>query len=125
MEAELQQALALARQAFPKLSGWQAELVDEFRRQEISVWGVAVFEEESFNPRRFFVTLNTFEGKWRGALTIGKHAYLWTEADCGDAYLVQTAPQDSIESAIVELSREIAVLFQTFSMSRDPTSAAD
>jgi hypothetical protein len=67
-------------------------------------------------PRRFFITLDTYEQQWSGHLTIGQPTYLWSSADMGDAHLVDSDPCDSIEGAIASLKVELKKLFDALVM---------
>lgn len=78
-----------------------------------SVWGqLIVNPEELIMPRRFFITLDTYEDKWQGCLTIGQPSYLWSCADAGDAHLVDTEPSETLEETISTLKAKISELFQ-------------
>ena len=68
--------------------------------------------------RCFFITLDTYEEKWRGSLTIGQHSYLWSSADVGDAHLLATDDCDSIEDAILALKGEMKKLLTAFSVKK-------
>ncbi|NEP08021.1 MAG: hypothetical protein F6K34_26545, partial [Okeania sp. SIO4D6] len=75
-----------------------------------------VLEREDTGSRNFFITLDTYDEKWRGSLTIGLPVYLWSSADFGDAHLLDTDDCDSLEDAITALKAEMKQLFQTFSV---------
>ena len=47
---------------------------------------------------------------------IGQHCYFWSDADMGDAYLLDTGDYDSVDEAILQLKREMLNLFQAFSV---------
>ena len=77
------------------------------------MWGEYVPRPDRDIPRRFFITFDTYERKWRGHLSIGQHVYMWTSADCGDAYIVDTERCDSLGDAIAALKTEITRLFSS------------
>ncbi|WP_225225982.1 hypothetical protein [Komarekiella delphini-convector] len=80
-----------------------------------SIWGQLVINPEELMPQRFFITLDTYEDKWQGCLTIGQHSYLWSSADAGDAHLVDTEPSETLEEAISALKAKIVDLLGAFS----------
>lgn len=106
---EAARALDVARGAFPDLT-WEYANQEDGEHDHFCLWGERAFDEESYHPRRFFVTFERDDG-WRGHLTIGQHAYMWTSADFGDAYLASTSPRGSLEEAIGALKAEVTSLF--------------
>lgn len=44
-----------------------------------------------------------------------QHTYYWSSADYGDADLLDTAPCESLDQAIVELKAKMVELFRAFS----------
>jgi hypothetical protein len=114
-ETQIQQAIEQAKAAFPNLTNWEYNNEKNEEYFGFSLWGELVLNPEEMSPRRFFVTLDTYEDKWRGSLTIGQPRYLWSSADVGDAHLVYTDDCDSIEEATLALKEEIKKLLTTFS----------
>lgn len=51
---------------------------------------------------------------WRGDLTIGQHAFMWTSADYGDAYLAGTKDCASVEEATTRLKADVSSLCAAF-----------
>lgn len=115
-EAEIQQVLEQVKIAFPHFTNWEYKNEKNQQYFGFSVWGKFVVNPEEIMPRTFFITLDqNHEDKWQGCLTIGQHSYLWFSADAGDAHLVNTAPCESLEQAIVELKAKMVELFRAFS----------
>lgn len=115
--AEAEEALELARTAFPHLSDWHYESLDEESDyQGFTLWGVHSIQLDKYQVRRFFVTLVSYKAAWRGHLSIGQHAFMWTSADYGDAYLVDTKDCATLPEAINSLKQEIADLFAALSV---------
>ncbi|MCE7875323.1 hypothetical protein DYH09_33845 [bacterium CPR1] len=123
--AEAEEALELARTAFPHLCDWQYEILDEESDyQGFTLWGVHSIQLDRYQVRRFFVTLASYKAVWRGHLSIGQHAFMWTSADYGDAYLVDTRDCATLPEAIRSLKQEIAGLFAAFSVSGEDVAKA-
>jgi hypothetical protein len=116
-ETQIQQAIAQAKAAFPNLTDWEYNNEKNEEYFGFSLWGQLVLDPEEMMSRHFFITLETYEDKWRGYLTIGQPCYLWSSADVGDAHLVNTDNCDSIEEAILALKEEIKKLLTAFSIS--------
>ncbi len=114
-EHDAQQAVKQAETAFPGFTDWkysnEEKDEDPFGFARFALWG-------KYNPddnRCFFITFDACKEKWRGHLTIGRHYYIWTSADFGDAYLVDTEPCETLEDAIITIKEETAKLFRVFS----------
>ncbi|NDJ25708.1 hypothetical protein GS682_29770 [Nostoc sp. B(2019)] len=114
-ESEIQQVLEQVKAAFPNLTDWEYNNEKNAEYFGFSIWGQFVINPEELMPRRFFITLDTYEDKWQGCLTIGQHSYLWSSADVGDAHLVDTERCETLEEAIAALKAKITELFQAFS----------
>lgn len=123
-EPEIQQVLEQVQAAFPNLTDWEYNIEKNDEYFGFSVWGqLIVNPEELIMPRRFFITLDTYEDKWQGCLTIGQPSYLWSSADAGDAHLVDTEPSETLQEAMpsatsrtnAELKAKIAELLAAFS----------
>lgn len=112
---EIQQVIEKAKAAFPNFSDWEYNNEVNGEYFGFSLWGEFVLNPEVLMSQRFFITLDTYQQKWRGELTIGQHSYLWSSADVGDAHLLGTEPCDSLEEAIAALKSEIVRLFQALS----------
>lgn len=115
-ETEIQQAIEQAKAAFPNLTDWQYNNEKNEEYFGFSLWGQFVFDSEKMMQRYFFITLDTYEDKWQGILTIGQPCYLWSSADVGDAHLLYTDNCDSIEEAISALKEEIKKFLTAFSV---------
>ncbi|NEP74744.1 MAG: hypothetical protein F6K25_23705 [Okeania sp. SIO2G4] len=115
-EVEIQEAIEQAKTAFPNFSDWEYNNEINGEYFGFSVWGKFVLEREDTGSRNFFITLDTYDEKWRGSLTIGLPVYLWSSADFGDAHLLDTDDCDSLEDAITALKAEMKQLFQAFSV---------
>lgn len=109
-ENDIQRAIDQATKAFPNFRGWeyQNEIDEEYFG--FSLWGELILDPDAFMPRHFFITLDTYKEKWRGHLTIGKHSYLWSSADVGDADLANTEEYGTLEETIAALKAEITNL---------------
>lgn len=63
-EPEIQQVLEQVKVAFPNLTDWE---YNNEKNEEyyvgFSVWGHFVNNPEELMPRRFFITLDTYESK--------------------------------------------------------------
>lgn len=114
-ESEIQQVLEQVKAAFPNLTDWEHNNEKNEEYFGFSVWGHFVNNPEELIPRRFFITLDTYEEKWQGCLTIGQPTYLWSSADVGDAHLVDTEPSETLQEAIAELKAKIVKLLAAFS----------
>lgn len=115
-ELEIQQVLEQVQAAFPNLTNWEYNNEKNDEYFGFSIWGqFLINSEELIMPRRFFITLDTYEDKWQGCLTIGQHSYLWSSADAGDAHLVDTEPSETLQEAITTLKAKIAELLAAFS----------
>lgn len=115
-EPEIQKALAKTITAFPNFVNWtfNNEVNDEYFG--FSLWGQYIPNPEEQMPRCFFITFDTYGENWTGHLTIRQHCYLWSSADAGDAYLLDTEPCKTLEDAIEALKGEIESLFRAFSV---------
>jgi hypothetical protein len=119
-EAEIRQSLARVTAAFPGFREWQHnnEVNEEY--SGFALWGEFIPDPTEPMPRRFFLTIDTDGVKWRGHLSIGQHCYLWSSADFGDAYLLDTRACVSLEEAISMLKTEEAKLFAALVGSNRP-----
>jgi hypothetical protein len=74
-ESEIQQVLEQVKNAFPNLTDWEYNNEKNDEYFGFSIWGqLVVNSEELIMPRGFFITLDTYEDKWQGCLTIGQHS---------------------------------------------------
>src|SRR6478752_5084682 len=105
-QTEVTRCLERVREAFPRFENWQYTNEENTEYSGFTLWGELIADAEDVMPRRFFVTFDTFKESWRGHLTIGQHAYFWSSADFGDAYLVDTDECDDLDEAIGELKKE-------------------
>ena len=71
--------------------------------------------QSAARPRRYFITLDTYEAYWCGHLSIGLHWYLWSSCDYGDAGLLDTKAYETLAEAIAALKAKMATLFRNFS----------
>lgn len=110
-ESEIPQALERARAAFPRFTNWAYSNEASEDYAGFTLWGEFMPDEDESMPRRFFVTFDVHEGSWRGALSIGQHCYFWSSADAGDAILLASGPQTSLEHAIHTLKARSRELF--------------
>jgi hypothetical protein len=115
-EPEIQQVLNQAKAAFPNLTDWEYNNETNGEYFGFSMWGEFVLNPEELMPRRFFITLDTYEDKWQGCLTIGQHSYLWSSADVGDAHLLDTEASETLEEAIAVLKAKMVELLAAFSV---------
>ncbi|MBG1267354.1 hypothetical protein [Nostoc sp. WHI] len=113
-EPEIQQVLDKAKAAFPNLNDWEYNNEKNGEYFGFSMWGEFVLNPEELMPRRFFITLDTYEYKWQGCLTVGQHSYLWSSADVGDAHLLDTEGCESLEEAIAVLKAKMVELLAAF-----------
>ncbi|MHC5823754.1 MAG: hypothetical protein ACYT04_49950 [Nostoc sp.] len=113
-EAEIQQVLDQAKAAFPNFTDWEYNNEKNGEYFGFSMWGEFVLNPEKLMPRRFFITLDTYEDKWQGCLTIGQPSYLWSSADVGDAHLLNTEPSETLEEAIAVLKAKMVELLTAF-----------
>lgn len=118
-DLEIQKTLEVVKAAFPNFTDWQ--YVNEVNGEYFgfSTWGKLTLGADVLMQKSFFITLDTYENEWRGALTIGQHSYLWSSADFGDAHLLGVGPCESVEDAIAALKDDIVSLFEAFVPSRD------
>ncbi len=114
-ELEIQQVIEQTKTAFPNFTDWEYNNERNGEYFGFSLWGQLVLNTEDQMPRRFFITLDTFEEKWSGHLTIGQPCYLWSSADVGDAHIIDTESSQTWGDAITALKVEIANLFRDFS----------
>src|SRR5262249_4960313 len=70
-----------------------------------SLWGRYKVKPET-SPV-LFVTFGTYQEKWKGHLTVGKHCYYWSSANVGDAHPLDTEPCVTLAEAITSLKRRI------------------
>jgi hypothetical protein len=95
-ELEIKQAIDKAKTAFPKLSDWEFNNSENEEYFGFSLWGSFVINAETKMPKRFFITLDTYEQRWRGHFTTGQPSYLWSSTDEDDAYLLGTVSHNSL-----------------------------
>ncbi|GJD23914.1 hypothetical protein RIVM261_088700 [Rivularia sp. IAM M-261] len=114
-EPEVQKVVEKVKLAFPHFNDWEYNNEQNEYYSGFCVWGEFVIGYQDMMPRRFYVTFNKYEYKWRGNLTIGKHSYYWSSTEEGDADLLHTAPCDSLEQVIAELKKQMVELFRAFS----------
>ncbi len=115
-KSEIQTAIAQAQAAFPHFSEWEYHnAVDEYYFG-FSLWGEYMPHPDVLMPRRFYITLDTYDDQWAGHLTIGQPCYLWSSADMGDAHLVDSDDCASLENAITSLKAEMGKLFTALSL---------
>jgi hypothetical protein len=125
-DSEIRRSLKHAKAAFPRFSHWDHSNEVNESYSGFSLWGEFVPEPNEPMPRSFFVTFDTHEASWAGHLSIGKHCYFWSSADCGDANLVDTSPCATLEDAITRLKRQMADLFKALAGSAaEPGTAPD
>ena len=110
---QIEEALDQAATTFPHFSNWQTGNEDDDLHFGFCLWGRCSFDENKFHPRHFFITLEHGEDGWRGHWTIGQHAYLWTSADFGDAYLVSTEALPTVDETLQSLREKLSTLFQS------------
>lgn len=115
-ETQIQEVLDQAKTAFPYFTEWEYNNEKNAEYFGFALWGQFVLDPEEFMPQCFFITLDTYQDKWRGTLTIGQHSYLWSSADVGDARLLDTNNCDSVDEAIFQLKTKILKLFKAFSL---------
>ncbi len=114
--SEIEQATDRAKTAFPNFTDWEYNNEKNENYFGFSLWGQFILNPEDMMPRRFFITLDTYEEKWNGHLTIGQPCYLWSSTDVGDAHLIDTEFCKTLEDTITALKVEIANLFRDFSI---------
>jgi len=114
-EPEIRQSIKRAHAAFPSFRDWEHnnEINDAY--SGFSLWGEFVPDPDEPMPRSYFITFDTYEATWTGHLTIGKHCYFWSSADCGDAHLLDTSRCPTLEDAITSLKKRVADLFAALS----------
>ena len=113
---EIQQAMEKAGAAFPNFTDWEHGDETDDEHIGFTLWGTySTSEPDKLMSKDFFVTLDTYKDTWSGHLSIGKHCYLWSSADFGDAHLVGTASCKTLDDAITALKAEMASLFRAFS----------
>lgn len=106
--SEVRRVLKVVKAAFPNYRKWEYNNEVNHEHSGFAVWGeLAVESCNRHGPRTYFVTFNIFEGKWKGDLSIGLPMYYWSNADFGDADLVDTVRCDSVEEVIENLKAEI------------------
>lgn len=115
-ELEVQQAITQAKASFPDFGVWEYSNEANEEYFDFSLWGEFVLNPEDQMPKRFFITLDTYQKHWYGHLTIGQHCYLWSSADVGDAHLVDTESYNTLEEAIMALKMEMTKLCKALSV---------
>jgi hypothetical protein len=114
-EMEVQQILEQVKTAFPKFSTWEYNNEPDREYTGFTIWGEFCLELEKRMSQVFFVTFSIFRGRWRGDLTTGQHAFMWSSTKDGDAHLLETEYCNSFEIAVAELKKKILTLFQALS----------
>jgi len=114
-EHEVQKVIEQAKTAFPNFTDWEYNNETHEEYFGFSLWGQFVLNPEDQMPRRFFITFDTYKENWHGHLTIGQHCYLWSNADVGDAHLLDTESCKTLEDAMASLKVEMGDLFRAFS----------
>ncbi len=114
-EPEIRRSMIRVAAAFPCFRDWEYnnEINDSY--SGFALWGEFVPDPNEPVPRSYFITIETYGASWTGHLSIGKHCYFWSSADCGDAVLLDTNPCTTLEEAITALKSEIADLFAALS----------
>jgi hypothetical protein len=110
-ESEIRSCLKQARAAFPCYSQWEYNNEVNESYSGFALWGELVPEPNESMPQSFFATFDTHQATWTGHLTIGKHCYFWSAADCGDAHLVDAGPCATLQEAITSLKQRMTDLF--------------
>jgi hypothetical protein len=113
--SEVRRPRRLARAAFPHFSDWDHNNEANESYSGFSLWGEFAPGPDDPMPQSFFVTLATFDTSWAGYLSVGKPCHYWTDADCGDANLVDADPCATLEEAIASLKRQMSELFAALS----------
>lgn len=114
-ESEVRPCIARVRAAFPRFDDWQHVNEKDRDYDGFAVWGRFELEPNEPMGRDYFVTFDTSKTMWAGHLSIGKHCYYWSSADCGDANLVDTEHCATLDEAIASLKSRIEDLFAAFS----------
>jgi hypothetical protein len=114
-EPEIQRSIERAKAAFPRFSDWEYNNEVNESYGGFALWGGFVPEPDEPMSSSYFITFDTYDATWRGHLTIGKHCYYWSSADCGDANLVDTDPCATLDDAIMALKKKMANLFAALS----------
>ena len=115
---QVEEALQTVTAAFPRFADWEYSSERNEAHPGFAVWGEFVMrdddEGDGYVPKyRFYVTFDMVSGKWQGTFSIGKHAYYWSSADYGDAYLVNTgAATDTLPEAIEVLKARTRELLE-------------
>ncbi len=112
---EVRRAIELAKIAFPRLEDWEYSNTVDHSYSGFTMWGEFVPDPNEPMPRTFFITFDTHGSSWAGHLTIGKHSYYWSSADCGDANLIDTHHCASLDEAITELKKRMNEVFAALS----------
>src|SRR5262249_8685098 len=126
-ETEIRRSLERVQAAFPCFRDWEFNNEINESYGGFSLWGQFVPDPNESMPRWFYITFATYdEATWTGSLTIGKPAYYWSSADCGDADLVGTSPCATLEEAITSLQRQMSDLFRALlGSAAEPGAAPD
>jgi hypothetical protein len=114
-DPEIRRSLERVKAAFPGFAQWDYNNEINESYPGFSLWGEFVPDPKEPMPRSFFITFDTHVATWSGHLSIGKHRYFWSSADCGDAYLVDAGPCATLEDAITSLKQQMADLFAALS----------
>ena len=114
-DSEIRRSLARVEAAFPCLQNWEYHNEVNASYSGFSIWGEFVRAQDDPTSPVFFITFATHEATWTGHLTIGKHCYYWSSADCGDSHLLETTSSATLDEVITTLKRQMAELFAALS----------
>ncbi len=122
-ETDIESTLQTLKAAFPHLSEWEYSNEKDGDHEGFAVWGALTVGkgEDDIWARHYYVTFNLFaekgqaRGQWSGSFTIGQHSYFWSDADAGDAFLLDTERYDNLSDAIIALKAQIRDLAANFS----------
>ena len=107
-ESEIEPTVRRVQAAFPGFTGWEHVNEKDDCHMGFTVWGEFVLDAQDEWSQLFYVTMVHFEDKWRGHLTIGQHAFLWSSNNENDAYIVDTEPCGALEDVIADLKARVA-----------------
>ncbi len=120
-ETQIRQSLERVGNSFPRFGDWEYNNEINASYSGFAVWGHFILDPNDSMPKRYFVTFDTCGDDWRGYLTIGQPCYMWSSADCGDAFLLDTDSCPTLDDAIKGLKAKIEDMFTALmGLSRDP-----
>ena len=108
------EAVQQVKAAFPAFQDWQCNNEEDRDHEGFSAWG----HHDVMDGARYFLTFDTYKNHWRGHLTVGQHAFYWSDADMGDVHLLQTNPCDTLEDAVLALRKRLSDLFAIFQVAQ-------